>query len=417
MFRSVFDYPLNIKYYPEFDFSGDLSGVRAITFDGMPFIVNGQPMKTKVFAYIGFPEKFTPTESGKMPGIVLVHGGGGHAFGGWVKMWNDRGYAAVAMDVTGDFPEKPGYGTVEGAPGSFVHGPHAVFAEDGYTAAPANSGMTDCGTKPMSQHWMYHAIADCILARRLLAADERVDPDCIGITGISWGGIITSLVIGHDSALKFAIPVYGSGYLGEDCSLGLCALPFQDKDARRFYLAEDRFAQVNTPVLWLCSNTDTFFSIMPNSLSYRDTKDGNALTRLSILSQFGHSHAFAWNRACIMDYADAVVYGNMDIPRIGDITTDGENNIVCDYECDGESTAVLRYIKAAMTYSTDSPYSWNGSICIDQEWHDAPCTLENGKIKCSVPADAVGMYVELCGIVNGGDFAVCSQYVENRGEK
>ena len=39
-----------------------------------------------------------------MPGIVLVHGGGGVPFASWVKMWNDRGYAAIAMSVTGDFP-------------------------------------------------------------------------------------------------------------------------------------------------------------------------------------------------------------------------------------------------------------------------------------------------------------------------
>ena len=31
----------------------------------------------------------------KVPGMVLVHGGGGTAFASWVKRWNDRGYAAM----------------------------------------------------------------------------------------------------------------------------------------------------------------------------------------------------------------------------------------------------------------------------------------------------------------------------------
>ena len=32
---------------------------------------------------------------------VLVHGGGGTAFDAWVRLWNDRGYAAIAMDLAG----------------------------------------------------------------------------------------------------------------------------------------------------------------------------------------------------------------------------------------------------------------------------------------------------------------------------
>jgi len=183
MFENVKTHPLNIKHYPKYDFEGEYAGVRAITYDGMPITTDDGVKKTKVFAYIGFPEKYRPTENNKMPGIVLVHGGGGHAFAKWVKMWNDRGYAAIAMDTTGDFPEKPGCGTNEGgAGGTYIHGPHDVFAEDGYAAAPGFSDMKDCGLEPVDKHWMYHAISDCLLAHRLLAEDERVDENNIGIT-------------------------------------------------------------------------------------------------------------------------------------------------------------------------------------------------------------------------------------------
>jgi len=52
--------------------------------------------ETEVFAYLGVPDSDTP-----VPGMVCVHGGGGKAFAEWVQMWVDRGYAAIAMDLSG----------------------------------------------------------------------------------------------------------------------------------------------------------------------------------------------------------------------------------------------------------------------------------------------------------------------------
>ncbi|MES2569095.1 MAG: hypothetical protein V4710_03455, partial [Verrucomicrobiota bacterium] len=48
-------------------------GMKALFFDGLPY--RGKP--TRVFAWLGMP-KVEPGQ--KVPGIVLVHGGGGTAF-------------------------------------------------------------------------------------------------------------------------------------------------------------------------------------------------------------------------------------------------------------------------------------------------------------------------------------------------
>ena len=69
--------------------------VKPIFYDGVPY--KGKP--TRVFAYIGFPKDASAEHP--VPGMVLVHGGGGTAFRTWVKTWNDRGYAALAMDTCG----------------------------------------------------------------------------------------------------------------------------------------------------------------------------------------------------------------------------------------------------------------------------------------------------------------------------
>src|SRR6516162_6965762 len=49
----------------------------------------GEPCKekpTRVFAYLARPEKV----EGKLPAMVLVHGGGGTAFKEWAELWAKR---------------------------------------------------------------------------------------------------------------------------------------------------------------------------------------------------------------------------------------------------------------------------------------------------------------------------------------
>src|SRR3989339_1208208 len=79
---------------PEFE----KNGVKAIYYEGVP--LDGKP--TRVFAFYGVP---VAQNGQKVPGIVLIHGGGGTAFESWVELWNKRGYAAIAMDTCGCLPK------------------------------------------------------------------------------------------------------------------------------------------------------------------------------------------------------------------------------------------------------------------------------------------------------------------------
>ena len=62
----------------DFDPTGSFAGIKAYWFEGME--MNGQ--MTKVFAYVGFPKGASADD--QVPAIVLLHGGGGHAFLQWV---------------------------------------------------------------------------------------------------------------------------------------------------------------------------------------------------------------------------------------------------------------------------------------------------------------------------------------------
>ncbi len=66
---------------------------------------------------------------------------------------------------------------------------------------------------PVEDQWQYHAVTAALNAHSLLAAHPAVDADRIGLTGISWGGYMTCVVAGVDPRYRFAVPVYGCGFL------------------------------------------------------------------------------------------------------------------------------------------------------------------------------------------------------------
>ena len=163
-------------------------GVKAITFQGLSF--RGKP--TRVFAWLGVP-KVKPGE--KVPAMVLVHGGGGTAFDEWVRLWVDRGYAAIAMDTCGQLPV----------------GNYGKWFRDDQGGPPGWGGF-DQMAWPREDQWTCHAIADVILAHSLIRSLPEVDPERTGVTGISWGGDLTCIVAGVDRRFKLAVPVYGCGF-------------------------------------------------------------------------------------------------------------------------------------------------------------------------------------------------------------
>lgn len=132
----------------------------------------GRP--TRVFAYYGVPAQTTVNaENQKLPAMILIHGGGGTAFDRWVKVWNSRGYAAIAMDLCGCIPV--------GTYGNWQR--HELGGPPGWDAS--FSQLDD----PIEDQWQYHAVSAAALAHSLIRSYPEVDAEPIGVTGISWGGL------------------------------------------------------------------------------------------------------------------------------------------------------------------------------------------------------------------------------------
>lgn len=404
---ALLDVVPEVEYLPDYDPKSSATGtnewsnIKALTFDG----ANIGEDKTKVFAYIGYPENI----SEKSPAIVLVHGGMGHPFAEWIKLWTDRGYVAIAFENTGYFPTAAGKGLAgrETDPTSYwVYGLSGDFAEDGYVNAPTNSGMQDVKSDAEAQ-WMYHAVAQTILAHNILRNDPAVDSSRIGITGVSWGGTITSIAIGHDTRYDFAIPVYCAGYL-ED-SLGNMSTYFNTEACNTIWAAEDRFDKVNFPVLWLDWNNDFSCSIISTGRSYLATKDNNEKTSLSIIDNMQHSHSSAWNQNISYRFADWVTSNGAGLTQLETMPAGWFFNVPFTAPADATSvSAKLYYITEEMTYSVKSGES---SLTIDQTWQTSECTVSGNTISCDVPDDAYSYYLEITTVTPSGNYVTASPVI------
>ena len=108
---------------------GGSDNLKPIFFDTLDW--KGKP--TKAFAWLGLPKN----AKGKVPGVVLVHGGGGSAFKLWVEKWNAKGYAAISIAVEGQTDEKEG----------------KVWKKHQWSG-PARQGIYHDSNVPLKEQWM-----------------------------------------------------------------------------------------------------------------------------------------------------------------------------------------------------------------------------------------------------------------------
>ncbi|MBS1412200.1 MAG: hypothetical protein HPZ00_02650 [Christensenellaceae bacterium] len=372
-----------VTYMDKYDPSNK-GNIKAITYDAVE--IDGK--KTKAFAYLGYPEGAKAGD--KLPAVVLVHGGGGHAYADWVKYWNDNGYVAIAMDNTGYFPNN----------GDWVWGleNNPDFNEEGYTSAPNNDNHLTSDL-PLEDQWMYHAVAQTILARNILMADETVDAGKVGITGISWGGKITALTIGF-AKFAFAIPQYCSGYL--DASLTHNANHSTNTVGFKYlWKSEDRFDNIDFPVLWLQWTKDTSAAITSTTLCYLATED---VSQMVLRMNWGHGHD--WTTAIeTVRFADWAVKGGERLTKILN-QPDGTRNVDFEIELPGDATRVTAqayYITEKMSYT-------NGQL--DQEFKSVKLNEENGRITGTLPEEAYSFYVEVATAVDGKTYYVASAFMD-----
>jgi len=337
-------------------------GVRAIFLEGPAY--QGKP--TRIFAYYGF------ASSKKNAAMVLIHGGGGTAFAEWVRLWNSRGYGAIALDTVGTVPENSTANTWNPKRARHDH------------SGPAGWGDFQSVDKDPRDQWPYHAVAAVILAHSWLRAQPEVDPKRIGVTGISWGGYLTSIVSSLDPRFRFAAPVYGCGFLGEDSAWLKQFASLGPQRAARWlelwdpsvYLPRNRI-----PMLWVTGTNDNAYPMGSHQKSYRLPTGPRSL---AIRVRMPHNHRDGAHPKEIFAMADALLNHRAALPRI-------LKQEIREGQVSAEFRAATPIAKAELNYTRDSG-PWP-----QRHWETVPAYLDQKKQRAwaKVPGGATAWFLNL----------------------
>lgn len=350
-------------------------GVKALFYDGVPF--QGKP--TRVFAYYGVPQ----VEPGKkVPAIVLIHGGGsGTAFESWVELWNKRGYAAIAMDTCGAAPKFS----------------NNVIRHE--FSGPAGWGDFDGTAKAPQDQWTYHAVSAAILGHSLLRSMPEVDADRIGVTGISWGGCLTCIVSSLDTRFKFAAPVYGCGFLGDNS----CWLQDFEKIGKantskwlKWWDPSAYLKNNKLPMLWVNGTNDFAFPMDSYQKSYRQPKGERTLC-IKVRMPHGHG-GLGENPPEILAFANSIVRNDIPLAKVA--SQERKNRDVAV-----GFTSRVPIVKAELNYTAASG-KWQ-----DRIWETIPASLSPGAKK-AIATLPEGVSVYYFNIIDDRGLYVSSEHVE-----
>lgn len=331
--------------------------VKAVQIKGVDF--QGRP--SKFFCWYGVPEH---KKGETVPGIVLVHGGGGVAFAKWVELWNSRGYAAIAMDTCGNIPQH-----------EWEVKKHKPLRNPEHGATEKEKYVVDI---PQTEQWSYQAVAEIMLAHSFLRSLDGVDKKRIGVTGVSWGGYLTTLVAGVDDRFAFAIPVYGCGFFK-----GTYFYPAMIKRKRteaqfekwcKYWDANLFLANAKMPMLFVNGTNDHFFYLD----SWTKTTKVPANVYMALQVKMGHSHTQA-DVPAVRTFADMVVKGNLKYPQL---VSEGVNDGIAFAEFESAEPV----ISACYNYSLDDCESNK------RNWKTVKVKAvgsQKVRVECKVPENAV----------------------------
>lgn len=344
-------------------------GVKALYYESVPW--RGKP--TRVFAYYGAPE------GKKLPAMVLVHGGGGTAFAEWVRMWNARGYAAIAMDTSGMAPER--------AAAEKLWNPARAHHEHG---GPEGWGGFAAVDEAKEDQWTYHAVAAVVRGHSLLRSMPEVDAKRIGVTGISWGGYLTNIVAGIDGRFRFAAPVYGCGYLGEDSAWLKNFAEMGAERAKKWLGWWDPSVYLpgaKMPMLWVTGTNDFAYPMGSLRKSYRLPRGERTL---AVRVRMKHGHPDGARPEEIFAYAGAMLRGERPLVRIE--------------RAERESVKFRgKVLKAELNY-TKAGGKWQERL-----WETVPAEIRGSVARAAAPEGATAWFFNL---VDERGLVVSSEHFE-----
>ncbi len=362
---------------PEFRWVDETSPIRSLLYTGDAY---RELASTEVFAYYATPATLDPVayeaKTARFPGVVLIHGGGGTAFAEWVWLWAGRGYAAIAMDLSGHRPPSPEYDPATGA----LKLPDRGHQREGRTRLENGGPDQGHGEKfdsiggELSDDWPRHAVANAVRAHSLIRSFPEVDPDRTAVTGISWGGYTTCLVASVDPRFRAAVPVYGCGFLFEGESVQKKSIDALEPERRaewiRRYDPSSHLAKCRVPILFVNGTHDIHYPLDSYQRSH-DLIPGEKWMRIE--PRMGHSHPAGWAPAEIGLFIDSHCRDGIPLPRPSRPTIDADDRVRVTVA----SATPLK--KAALHHSSGS------GLRTEWKWETVDAVIEGDTVTAPAP--------------------------------
>ncbi len=306
---------------------------------------------TEIYALIGFPAEM----NGPVPGVVLLHGGGGTAFWRWVKLWNERGYAAISIDLSGCRPARDQDGYANNTNKLPNGGPNCFYFE-----------FTD---RPPTEQWPYFSVAAALRAHSYLRSRPEVNPDQTGLIGISWGAFTGFMAAAADPRFRFFEAIYGCGNIMEESAWA------DDPDNRKqrdefnaWWNPYEYAAAIQYPVFMAVATNDPAYHFGPwAATADRVTSE---ITRL-IQLDFYHGYPPCGDPREGIRFANASLGLDDPLTAAGATEVDG-NEVGCSYDGD-------RIARAELLYTTDTG-KW-----ASRNWKSIPAVLHPPESRASAP--------------------------------
>lgn len=344
----------DLRATPEAEISRDVQIVpgepavhlRTVYYAGLRY----RDRPTRVFGYLATPAVMAERP---LPAMALVHGGGGTAFPEWATLWAKRGYVALAMDLAGRGPDR------QPLPDG---GPDQTDKEKFHSL--------DLGLENM---WTTHAVANVTRAGSLLRSLPYVDRRRLGMTGISWGGYLTSIVAGVEPRFKVAVPVYGCGFLDEN-SVWTPLLKKMPPADRALWVEnfdpKQYLPRARMPMLWVSGTNDFAYPLDSLQKSYRAPRGERTLC---VTVRMPHGHQAGWARAEIGAFVDSHLLNGPALPRV-------------KHSREREGLVSVRFSGAvedatAHLHWTADTVTWN-----EREWQTLPAQVDDGRASARLPA-------------------------------
>jgi cephalosporin-C deacetylase-like acetyl esterase len=215
--------------------------IRKLVFHSRDVQTTNGPVSSDIFAAI-----IRPAKAGFYPGLLVLHGGGGNAELDRGVFWASKGYIVTVLDEPG------------------IANPDKVSTYSQGTWKNTIYGKSFFNVMPdVKSSSVFDGVLATLQAFYLLRSQPDVIRERIGVTGISWGGYLTTMVTSlAGTAIHASFSTFGSGFYDEGSAFlkDLDKLTPADRALWLKYLDAGRRAdQIKTPFFIAGAANDVYF--------------------------------------------------------------------------------------------------------------------------------------------------------------